>query len=181
MVIKRTVTGREFDEFVMLPENADRMFELIGGEIVEVVSNGKSSRIGMKVGARITIFVDEHGLGYVTGADGGYRVSGERYIPDAAFVSKQRQPQPSNEAYNPIAPDLAVEVLSPSNTDTEMRIKVVNYLRAGTTLWVVDADKKQVEIYSPKHPPKTVGVDGVLDGGDVLPGFTLPVREIFPE
>jgi Uma2 family endonuclease len=180
MVIKRTVTEQEFDEFVMLPENADRMFELIAGEIVEVVSNPNSSRLGMKIGARITIFVDEHDLGYVTGADGGYIVAGERYIPDAAFVSKAKYPVLAEDGYNPYPPDLAVEVLSPSNTDTEMRIKVVNYLRAGTTLWVADPNKKQIEVYSPKHPPKTLGIDGVLDGGDVLPGFTLAVREIFP-
>jgi Uma2 family endonuclease len=179
MAIKRFVTIPEFDEFVLLPENRERLFELIGGEIVEVVSNGKSSRIGMKVGARITIFVEQHNLGYVTGADGGYVVSGEKYIPDVAYVTKQRQPQPSDAAYNPLAPDLAVEVLSPSNTD--MRIKVVNYLRSSTTLWVIDPDKKQVEVYSPHHSPKTVDINGVLDGGDVLPGFTLAVREIFAE
>jgi Uma2 family endonuclease len=60
-----------------------------------------------------------------------------------------------------------------------MRIKVVNYLRAGTTLWMFDPDRKQVEVYSPKYPPITVSLDGVLDGGDVLPGFSLSVREIF--
>ncbi len=180
MVIQK-VSSEQFDEFVMLPENRDRLFEFIGGEIVEVVSNGKSSRMGMKVGTRINLFVEQHDLGYVTGADGGYIVSGEKYIPDAAFVSKQRQPEPSNEAYNPIAPDLAVEVLSPSNDDSEMRIKIVNYVRAGTTVWVFDPDKKHVEVYSPHHSPRVVGLDEMLDGGDVLPGFTLAVREIFPD
>jgi Uma2 family endonuclease len=180
MVIQK-VSSEEFDEFVMLPENRDRLFELIGGEIVEVVSNGKSSRMGMKVGTRIDSFVEQRDLGYVTGADGGYIVSGEKYIPDVAFVSKRRQPEPSDEAYNPIAPDLAVEVLSPSNDDSEMRIKIVNYVRAGTTVWVFDPNKKHVEVYSPHHSPRVIGLDETLDGGDVLPGFTLPVREIFPE
>jgi len=180
MVVQK-VSSEDFDTFVMLPENRDRLFEFIGGEIIEVVSNGKSSRMGMRVGARINLFVEQHDLGYVTGADGGYMVSGERYIPDAAFVSKQRQPEPSNEPYNPIAPDLAVEVLSPSNDASEMRIKIVNYVRAGTTVWVFDPDKKHVEIYSPHHSPRVIGLDETLDGGNILPGFTLPVRDIFPE
>jgi Uma2 family endonuclease len=129
----------------------------------------------------LTVFVRTHDLGYVTGADGGYRVSGERYIPDAAFISTARQPQPSHEAYNPNPPDLAVEVLSPTNDPGEMRVKIVNYLLAGTVLWVVDPDLKRVEVYVPGQTPKTLGIDDVLDGGNVLPGFSLAVRDIFPE
>lgn len=175
------VTVEEFDTFIMLPENRERRFEFIGGEIVEMVSNNYSSLIAMLIGSLMTIFVRQHNLGWVTGADGGYKVSGERYIPDVAFVSKQRQPQPSREAYNPLAPDLAVEVLSPTDDESDMRFKVVNYLRAGTMVWVVNPDKKQVEVYAPDAAPKTVGIDDVLDGGGVLPGFTLPVKDIFPE
>ncbi|MBI5666458.1 MAG: Uma2 family endonuclease [Chloroflexi bacterium] len=177
----KPVTVEEFDTFVTLPENHERLFEFIGGEIVAVVSNNYSSLLGMRVGGRMLVFVEQHDLGYVTGTDGGYRVSGERYIPDVAFVSKQRQPQPSREAYNPIAPDLAVEVLSPTNDESDMRFKVVNYLRAGTMVWVVNPDRKQVEVYAPNAAPRTIGIDGVLDGGEVLPGFTLAVKDIFPE
>ena len=175
------LTVEEFDEFVLLPENADHMLEYIAGEAVEVVSNNYSSMIGMFVGALLTLFVRSNNLGYVTGADGGYRVSGERYIPDAAFVSKARQPQPSHESYNPIAPDLAVEVLSPTNDPANMRIKIVNYLRAGTVVWVIDPDLKRVEVYAPDQAPKPLGMKDTLDGGAVLPGFKLPVSDIFPE
>jgi Uma2 family endonuclease len=175
------MTVEEFDRFVLLPENAERTFEYIGGEIAEVVSNNYSSMIGMFVGAMMTVFVHEHKLGYVTGADGGYRVSGERYIPDAAFISKARQPEPSHEAYNPNPPDLAVEVLSPTNEADQIRIKIVNYLLAGTTVWLVDPDKKHVEVYVPNQSPITIGIDETLEGGTVLPGFKLPMREIFPE
>src|SRR5688572_22690042 len=164
------LTVEEFDRLVEKPENANRLLEYIGGGIVEVVSNSCSSAIGMFIGAMLTVFVVQHDLGRVTGADGGYRVSDERYIPDAAFVSKARQPEASREAYNPIAPDLAVEVLSPTNDDSEMRIKIVNYLRAGTSVWLVDPDRKQIEIYSPTDAPRTIGEDAVLDGGAVLPG-----------
>ncbi len=176
----KQLTVEEFDRIVMQPENSDKLLEYIGGEIVEVVSNNYSSEIAMLIGSLLTVFVRQNDLGRVTGADGGYQVSGERYIPDVAFISKAKQPEPSRAAYNPNPPDLAVEVLSPSNDESDMRIKVVNYLRAGTTVWVVSPDKKEVEVYSPVDAPKTVGIDGTIEGGEVLPGFALLVKDIFP-
>ena len=178
--IKR-YSAEEFEQFVRLPEHADRRFELIGGEIVDVVSNNYSSLVAMRIGARLLVFVENRQSGYVTGADGGYVVSGERYIPDAAYISKERQPDPSHEAYNPTPPDLAVEVLSPTDEPDRMRFKIVNYLRAGTTVWVVDPEKHHIEVYAPGSAPQIVRQDGTLDGGDVLPGFTLAVKDIFPE
>jgi Uma2 family endonuclease len=180
-MVTRLVTAETFDEFIARPENRERHFELIGGEIVEVVSNGDSSYFGILLGSFITLWVKQNKLGYTTGADGGYMVVGERYIPDAAYISKQRQAKRSRAAYNPLAPDLALEVLSPSNTATEMRIKVVNYLRAGTVVWVLDPDLKQIEVYAPGQPPKVLGIDDVLEGGDVLPGFTVPLKDLFDE
>lgn len=108
-------------------------------------------------------------------------VSGERYIPDAAFISKTRQPTPSHDAYNPLAPDLAVEVVSPTDDPAAMRIKVVNYLRAGTTAWVVDPYKKHVEVYAPGQPVRIMGINDILDGGTLLPGFMLTVKDIFAD
>jgi Uma2 family endonuclease len=177
----KPVTLQEFDAYVFLPENADRRFEYVGGEIVEVVSNNKSSRIGIFIGGRLSVFAEDNNLGWVTGADGGYWVAGEKYIPDAAFISKKRQPQPSAEAYNSLAPDLAVEVISPTDDRDTLRIKVVNYLLAGTRVWVVDPEKQQIEDYIPSKSPKKLLIDDVLDGGDILPGFQLALSRIFAE
>jgi Uma2 family endonuclease len=176
----KRATVEEFDQFVQLPENADRLFEYVGGEIIEVVSNNYSSEIAARILIEIGIFVKNKNMGRVTGADGGYMVSGERYIPDVAFISREKQPEPSHEAYNPTPPDLAVEVLSPSNDLSDIRIKLVNYLNAGTVVWIVDPDKKQVEVYA-SGQAKKLGLNDTLDGGAVLPGFTLPVKEIFPD
>jgi Uma2 family endonuclease len=182
MVAKtQPMTVEEFEQFALLPENADRLLEYIGGEIVEMVSNNYSSIVGALILAEITLYVKRHGLGYVTGADGGYRVAGERYIPDVAFMSKARQPEPSRDAYNPNPPDLAVEVLSPSNQPDPLRIKIANYLAAGTRVWVVDPDARAVEVYTPGQRAHKIGIDGTLEGGDILPGFTLAVKDIFPE
>ncbi len=173
------VDASEFERFATLPENADRLLELIGGEIVEVVSNGVSSALGSRLNILIGGFVLQKRLGFTTGADGGYAIGSERYIPDCAFVSKAKQTVPSSAAYNSIPPDLAVEVLSPSNTPDEMAIKVDNYLRAGVIVWVVNPDPQRVTVHQPDAAPKTYGIDGTLDGGTVLPGFTLPVSDIF--
>lgn len=175
----KPVTIRDFEDYVFLPENEDKHFEYVGGDIVEVVSNNKSSRIGAFMLIKMGSFVENYDLGWVTGADGGYVVGEERYIPDAAFVSKSRQLEPSNEAYNPIAPDLAIEVISPTDDRDKLRIKVVNYLLAGTRVWVVDPEKQIVEDYVPNQSPKMIGNNGTLEGGSLLPGFSLPVSKIF--
>lgn len=174
------MTVEEFDRFVTRPENADRLFEYIGGEVIEVVSNQRSSSVGYWLGVCIGMYLLQHDAGrVVTGADGGYMIAGERYIPDLALVSKTRQTEPFDDAYSPIAPDLVVAVLSPSNRPHELRVKVANYLAAGTTVWVVDPDRTLVEVYAPGQPVQKVGADGVLVGGDVLPGFAVAVKDIF--
>lgn len=174
------LTVEEFDKFVRLPENADREFEYIGGRIFEVVSNPKSSMLGARVSGFFFIYLSQNDIGHLTGADGGYMVSGERYIPDVGFISYEKQVELlSVEGYNPEPPDLAVEVLSPSNDDETLRIKVTNYLAAGTLVWVVNPYEQVVEVYVPGKPVKVFGIKDTLDGSNVLPGFTLEVRKIF--
>jgi Uma2 family endonuclease len=175
------VTLEEFDDYINRPENVDRLFEYIGGEIVEVVANNYSSEVAARLLIKIGGHVLSNNLGRVTGADGGYIVSGEKYIPDVAFISFAKQPEPSHEAYNPNAPDLAVEVLSPSNSEEQMLVKVANYLAAGTVVWRVKPVEKEVIVLAPGKPAKTLTINDTLDGGDVLPGFKLAVRDIFPE
>jgi Uma2 family endonuclease len=178
------LTVEEFDQFVELPENADKLFEYIGGEVVEVPSNPYVSEIGYNIGFAIKLYLREHGVaGHVTGEAGGYMVSGERYAPDVALISKEKQAELATQGYNPNPPELAVEVDFPSTyqSQKDLRTKVVNYLAAGTVVWVVLPETKEVEIYVPGQPKKLLSVDGTLDGGDLLPGFTLPVKEIFPE
>jgi Uma2 family endonuclease len=176
----RRVTIQEFDQFIARPENASRNFELIAGEIVEkMVSNPRSSSIGVFVGGFLSVFVFQNDLGRVTGADGGYVVGGEKYIPDAAFISKVRQPVQPPDAYNPLAPDLAVEVLSPFNDDEEMRLKIANYIAAGTVVWLFDPDKQRVELYRNGQPVKILDKSEILEGGDILPGFKLALKDVF--
>lgn len=175
------MTVESFDQFVLQAENRDRNFEFIAGEIVEVVSNPLSSKIAMRIGGRIEAYLTTNDIGHVTGADGGYKVSGERYIPDAAFISYAKQPELAyEEGYNPNPPDLAVEVLSPGNTDDEIAVKIANYLAAGTTVWLAKALEQQVLVFAPGRPVRVLTLEDTLDGGSILPGFKLAVKDIFP-
>ena len=172
-----------FDEFVQQSENADKLYEYVGGEIVEGPSNPYASYVSGRILRRIATFAEEHHLGFTTGEAGGYIVSGERYAPDVAFISNVKQPRLVSEGYNPNPPDLAVEVDIPS-TYTSQRLlftKTVNYLAAGTVVWLVMPERKEVEVYIPGAPKRTLGVEAVLDGGDALPGFQLAVKDIFPD
>ncbi|MDQ7026143.1 MAG: Uma2 family endonuclease [Anaerolineae bacterium] len=179
VIADRTFTEEEFVQFVLLPEHGDISFELIGERAYSTVSNNRSSRIAASIGILIGSFVKQNNLGYVTGADGGYEVSGQRYIPDVAFMSKTRQPNPSNETYNSQAPDLAVEVLSPTDDPANVRIKLTNYLYAGTTVWIVDPDAATVEIYVPNKSAIRLSKDDTISGLSVLPSFQVPVTDIF--
>lgn len=182
MVIQtRRYTVEEFDEWVMRPENADHDYEYIGGEIVEVVSNNESSHIAAILTTYIGMYLLTNKIGWHTGSDGGYTIGDQRYIPDVAVVLNVRQSRPPDTAYNPEPPDLAVEVISPTDSPSDLALKVSNYNLAGVTVWVADPAKKIINIHPPAKSPNTLTVKDTLTGGDILPGFAVPVRDIFPE
>lgn len=177
---RTVISVEEFDTITRLPENADRLFEYIGGEIVEVPSNPFSSAIASTLSFHVKLHLREtNQTGHVTGEAGGYMVSGERYAPDVAYISKARQPELVKEGYNPNPPDLAVEVVSPTDSPRRLSIKIGNYITAGTLLWVVYPDIREIIVHEPGKPVRVRTIDDTLDGGDVLPGFRLPVRDVF--
>ena len=177
----KRLTVTEFDAFVQLPSNEDKLFEYIGGEIVEVPSNPYSSKIAFEIGRLIANFVADHNLGHITGEAGGYEVSGERYAPDVAFVSYETQKELDISGYNSIAPDLAVEVIS-SGSKSELhrlRIKIGNYLAAGTIVWVINTEDKKIEIHESNQPVVVLNEDDTLTAKGVLDGFSLSIKQIF--
>lgn len=178
--IRQSVSLEEFEKFINQADAQHTDYEYIAGEIVAVVSNNYSSIVAMVIGGLISVYVYQNQLGYVTGADGGYVVGKERYMPDVGFISIQRQPNPSTETYNPNAPDLAIEVLSPTDDEKIVRFKVANYLAHEVTVWVIDPIQKHVEVYQPNTPPHVLYEDDTLSGGDLLPDFTLQVHDLFP-
>ena len=180
---KQRTTLSEFDVFIKQPENADKLFEFVDGEIIEVPSNPYVSKIAAKILTFIGMYLLQNDLGHVTGEAGGYMVYGERYAPDVAYISYERQPELAQQGYNPNPPELAVEVISdPSNAEEQrrLRLKLSGYLAAGVIVWVVDAADHLVEVHHPQHSGQTLYEADTLTVEDILPGFTLPVKDIFP-
>ena len=180
----KPMTRDEFMAFVLRPENAERNFELIGGEIIKVVSNNKAAEIAGVFVGELYAFVRPRKLGRVTVPDGGYTISGEQYIPDCAFVSYQRQPQTTTEAYPVVAPELVIEVLSLGNLNStderdKRTHKVANYLAAGCEVWLVHPDKQIVEVYIAGQPVQTYRNGDILEGRGLLAGFKLAISDLW--
>src|SRR5207244_1320595 len=133
----------------------------------------------------LNVFVRPRNLGLVAGADGAMRLFGGLIrIPDVSFVSWGRLPgrrRPS-KPIPALVPDLAAEVLSPSNTTGEMRRKRQDYFAAGVQLvWEIDPDARTVSVDTSVNAVQVLSAEDTLDGGSVLPGFSLPLRELFAE
>ena len=175
--LKQPMTTAVFDDWV---HQQSEDYEYVAGEAVPVVSNNYCSMIAAKILTFIGMYLLESEIGYVTGSDGGYVVQGERYIPDVGFIGKDKQPEPCHEAYNPQPPDLAVEVVSPTDAEKRLLVKTSNYLASGTTVWIVYPDEKVVHVHRPGRAVQAVKQENTLTGDEVLPGFSLTVAKIFP-
>ena len=178
-------TAQEFWQMAETLDD-DKQYELVAGEITEMPpSSPENTIVAVRITAFLFNFVDSHDLGYVTGADGGYTLDEKNVrIPDVAFISKERAPEIPK--HFDIAPDLAIEVISPSQTAAKVRKKKLLYLESGVRMvWNFYVDERMVEVWrigaDGKPYMQPFGADDTLDGGDVLPGFTLAVSKIFPK
>ena len=178
---EHVISVEQFERIVAQPENADKLFEYIGGVVYEVPSNPYVSKIAGLILTFINLYLFEHDLGHATGEAGGYIVSGDRYAPDVAFISYEKQPELARSGYNPNPPDLAIEVLSSESRAEEDRItvKLSNYLAAGTVVWIVRVEDETIEVHRPGQRVQIVRKAQSIDGGDILPGFDLPLSQIF--
>jgi Uma2 family endonuclease len=185
-MFRTSVSLDEFMRIALDPANADRRLQRIDGEIVEYLSSNHASQIAATLICEVGIFIRQHKLGYVTGADCGYTISGEQYIADGAFVSYEREPKNLSEYYPDAAPNLVIEVLSPrimGSPDEREKLarKVANYLAAGCELWLVDAVEEKLERCIPNQAVRTYRNGDILEGVGVLEGFRLEIRSIWPE
>ena len=123
-------------------------------------------------------------LGKLYVAEAGFLLARDPDVvvaPDVAFVRTEHlRPRGERRGFLPIAPDLAVEVISPSETPKHVADKIAAYPEAGTALlWVVRPSRQTVTVYEQGRGPRELGIGEVLDGGAVLPGFRLPIAAIF--
>jgi Uma2 family endonuclease len=159
--------------------------ELVAGEIVREPAPGEEhGRVAADVLVAVASFVREHRLGRVYAAETGFVVARDPdtvRAPDVAFVTAERLAATVRRGpYFEGAPDLAVEVLSPGNRPGEVDAKVSDYLAGGArVVWVVDPARRSVTVHRPDRDAEVLTATDTLDGGGALPGFRLPVREIF--
>jgi Uma2 family endonuclease len=160
-----------------------RLVELVDGTLVEKSMGAYEGRLGGLVVYYIEGFLDTHDLGVTFGADSTLRILPRQVrLPDVSFVSWTKLPNRElpAESIAALVPDLAVEVLSESNTRREMERKRRDYFTAGVRLvWQIDPDTQTAEVFIGPEPPTVVGPDGELDGSDVLTGFRLSLKRLF--
>lgn len=169
-------------------ENELKRYTVIDGVLNVSMSPGYlHARIASEIARLLGNFVVDRDLGQVTVESGHYPPQDRRtlLLPDVAFIRKERAPTPDFERFVPIMPDLAVEIISPSQSLAEARRKAEVYLRHGTAVvWLVHPAEQNAEICTaaidgaPKS--ETIGSDDELSGGAVLPGFALPLSRLFP-
>ena len=168
------------EELLQLPKDGHR-YEVVDGELVAMSPAGmRHEHVVMELGAILRNFVKAQGLGRVFAPDLLYKLpSGNRRGPDVSFMSTERLAAvPEGTVFPAIAPDLAVEVLSPSDRPRRVLDKIGEYLEAGVRLvWVVDPVKRQAAVYRTTTETRYIDADGILDGADVLPGFRCPLSE----
>ncbi len=173
-------TATEAD-LLLLVERDKRLCELIDGTLVEKPVGYWEGVIAAELVRFLINFVASRDLGAVSGADSTMRMkSGRVRLPDVGFTSNARLPK-TLAPIPSLSPDLAVEVLSDTNTKAEIDQKLREYFQSGTRLaWIIDPPTRTVAVYQAAGLSTGVlGETEVLDGGDVLPGFTVAVADLF--
>src|ERR1051326_4229867 len=169
------------DDLLSLPDDGHR-YELVNGELVEKGMGAESDLIGGIVYFQMALYCASNRVGlplpetyYQCFPDDPAKVR----RPDASFIRKGNVPTVIPRGHWRIAPDLAVEVVSPNDLFSEVREKVRDYLAAGVRLvWVIDPPTHTVQVFHPDGADSTIGPEGELSGEDVLPGFRCRVAEL---
>jgi Uma2 family endonuclease len=160
-----------------------RLCELIDGVLVEKAVSNKAAFLAMVIGRLLGNFVEPRKLGWILGPDGFVWLLGKRLrAPDVSFIGREQLPDHRlpDQGYVHVAAALAVEIFSPGNTAREMERKRDDFFSAGTQLfWIVYPDRREIEVFVPTQTPRTLREGDVLDAANVLPGFSVPVSELF--
>jgi len=178
------MTAVEFSEWVNRPENANRWFELVRGEVIELPPPMKRHGfVALNVGRILGNYTFQCGKGYVTGNDSGVileRDSDTMCDPDVVAYEDADKFDDLHPKYGEVPPVLAVEVLSPGDRWSRVTHKINDYLKNGVALiWLVDPQHRDVTVYRTGREPQTFEGNQEVSGEDVLPGFRCVVAEFF--
>ncbi|HWE62769.1 MAG TPA: Uma2 family endonuclease [Chloroflexota bacterium] len=177
-------------DLLAMPDDLAHRYELVGGRLMRMPpTGGTHGRRSMDLGAHLALHVEQHGLGAVFGAETGFNLtrSGERRVtvlaPDVAFVRTENVPLTETDDFPRVAPDLAVEIASPSESRRRLAEKAQRYLDRGVRLvWVVWPRRRETDVWVPGSvAPRTLTATDSLDGEAVVPRFTMPVARVCPE
>jgi Uma2 family endonuclease len=178
----RRMTLSEFEQYIALPENADRRLQWHHGEVFEVVAHFDSTNVSGQLFIALGIYLRKNRIGVLGTSEAGFIVNGARYQTDGAFILKERRRNATFiNGFMTIAPDLAIESISPTDRLSDIIAKLKNYEAAGTVVWLIDYRTESITVFVPGQEQRTLNLDDVLDGGELLPGFSVPVREIFAD
>ncbi|NJP05916.1 MAG: Uma2 family endonuclease [Chloroflexaceae bacterium] len=177
--------GRPWTADDLLALDDDHQYELLEGVLYQMIpASFQHGRYEMRLLLAIGTYLQENPIGEVFPGDTGFELTADPLTiraPDVAFVSAERLQSRDMLAFLPLAPDLVVEIISPSETAQSIAAKVSDYLLAGTRLlWVVYPKRQQVHAYSGEHTGfRIYGLADMLDGESVLPGFQYALQELF--
>ena len=170
-------------DVLAVQDRKERLCELVDGTLVEKTMGWLESRVAMFLAYLLESYLQRNDLGVITGEAGTIRLLPNQVrMPDLAFYNWDRftDRRLPKEPLPAIAPDLAIEILSKSNTPGEMRRKLAEYFAAGTTLvWIIDPELRVARAYRSPEQFTALSVDGSLDGETVLPGFSIKLDELF--
>jgi Uma2 family endonuclease len=178
----RTLTA---DELFSLPDDGYHRYELDEGRLLTMAPAGSlHGVVANRLNVAVSIHVDEHRLGVVMSADTGFKLESSPdtvRAPDVAFVARERIPAGGiPHTFWAGAPDLAIEVLSPTDRLSEVNKKIEQYLRLGVRqVWFVEPSSRRVTIYRPDQAVQVLHESDTLEGADLLPGFRYPLSQLF--
>lgn len=172
------------DELLVLPNDGNK-HEVIKRALIVSPAGIEHEDIGVRLILTLGAFVKAHKLGIVVGSSAGFWMKNRDFLsPDVSFIAKERlqgYKRPPKKFFDG-APDLAIEVLSPSDTIEALHDKIVDYFDNGSkVVWVINPEERIALVYHSSQPDQLLRAEDKLSGEDVVPGFSLPVHELFAD
>lgn len=171
------------DEFWAMPEDPGHRFELVDGVLVDMDGTPRHGRVTIQLGRLLSDHLDQFGLPFDVGASTGFAMGGDTLrFPDVHVTTWERMStyDEADGAWPLFAPDVAIEVVSASNTPSALDRKTAEYFAGGAlAVWIADPVPRTVKIRRPLQPEQVFGIDDILTGDPEVPGFFCAVADIF--
>jgi len=171
----------EAEEYVPKLIDPEKQIEIVDGKVeIKEMPGLRSSGTAMRIAVKIGIYLEKNLIGELYGADATFTIGKDERMPDVSFVSNEKLKDGEPVTKADFAPDLAIEVVSPTDAYSKILKKIRKYLEAGVKqVWLVEPEFHTVAVYQPPMKSETLTVEDTLSCEEILPGFQLPLKEIF--